>query len=152
MSLSVSFTLTGDKELDRKFQELPKRVEKKILREALRPAAKMIQRQAVSNFPERTGTARQSLKVRAGKRSRRTPDQVSIVVITAAGWFKGPAFYVPFVELGHKFGKRSLPNRRQIPGIHAIKKALDQQGETAKQDAIKRIAEGIEREAAALAG
>lgn len=147
--IGATVTLTGDKELDRKFAELPTRVEKKVLREALRPAAYIIHAAAQANVPVITGTAKESLKVRAGKRSRGR-DDVSLAVITASGWFRGPAFYFPFDELGHHFGKRGLPNRRHMPGKRWLRNALQQTEGAARAEAQRRIAEGIEREAAAI--
>lgn len=165
--LSVSFTLTGNERLDRAFEELPNRLQKKVLREALRPAAKVIQGQAKSNIPKRSGKGAESLKVKAGKRSRSRPDQVSVLVITAAGWFKGSEYYLAFGELGFKLGSRKaytfpaglryklgrnmwLKQRIPVGGKHWIKGALDQRRAEATALAKAKIAEGIEREAAAL--
>lgn len=165
--LGVSFALTGDRQLDAAFVELPKRVQKKVLREGLRPAAKVVQGQAKSNIPKRSGRAAESLKVRAGKRSRANPDRVSVLVITAAGWFKGDQYYLAFGELGFKLGSRKaytfpaglryklgksrwLKQRIPVGGKHWIKGALDTRRAEATALAQQKIAEGIEREAASL--
>ena len=164
----ITFQLTGQPELDRRFQELPKRLQKKVLREALRPAAKLVHQQAQANIPSKSGRARGSLKVRAGKRSRKFPDRVALVVITAAGWFRGESFYVSFGELGfqlgsrkvhqtkagprHKLGLRYVRERRPVKGRHWIKRALQTARSAATALAMQKIREGIEREAKALGG
>lgn len=150
MAGDVTFTLTGDAELDRKFKELPIKLEKKILREALRPAAKMIMESERALAPDITGTVRGSLKVRAGKRSRKTPNSVTLLVQTSAADFRGPEFYSAFLDLGHRIGSRKLGDKRRlIAGAGFMQKGLAQVAEAAKQDAIQRIKDGIEREASA---
>lgn len=149
----ITFQLTGDKELDRKFQELPAKVEKKVLREALRPAAKIILAQAKSNAPVLTGNTKESLKVRAAKRSRRTKNYVGIQVVTGKDFFQGQTFYAAFEEFGHRIGPRRLGDaRKQFPGVHFIEHAYEQKADEAKALALKLIAEGIEREAASASG
>jgi len=149
----ITFQLTGDKELDRKFQELPAKVEKKVLREALRPAAKIILAQVQADAPTRSGKTKQSFKVRAKKRSRRDKTYVGVQVVTSKALFQGPQFYVAFEDFGHRFGPRSLGDaRKQYPGSHFTEHAFEKKAEDAKADAIKRIAAGIEREAASAGG
>lgn len=164
------FKLTGNEQLDANFTELPKRVQKTVLRQGVRTAAKIVQAQAVANVPSKSGTLAASLKVRAGKRSRTTPNQVSVQVITEEGWFKGKAFYAAFGELGFKLGARKatpfvtkdgtvaryklgtrwLKARIPVTGKHWIKRALDSKGPEAAAAAVEIIAAGIEREAASL--
>lgn len=146
-----TFQLTGHKHLDKVFQTLPVRVQKKVLRKPLRDAAKIIHAQAKANAPVRTGLLRSSLKVRAGKRSRRFKNEVRIVVVTEGGFFKGKAFYGGFVELGFRRGHRRLGKvRRKVPGQHFIKRAYDQTEQRARRVAISGIAAGIIQEAKLL--
>lgn len=170
--ISLSFTLTGNKKLDRMFAELPKRMQKKVLREGLRPAAKLVQTQAKANIPSKSGKGSASLKVRAGKRSRKYPDRVSINVITAAGWFRGETFYMAFDEFGfklgsrkaytmtrsdgttytaHKLGTRYVTQRKQVSAKRWLKNATNQRRAEATALAQRLIAQGVEREAASLA-
>lgn len=145
---AVTFTLTGDKELDRRFQSLAIKVQKKVLREGTRAAAKIVLAQAKANMPVVTGRAQASLKVRAMKRSRKRPDTVGVNVISSAGFYKGDDFYVGFVEMGHKAGPRKFGNSRKlVPGKHPIQKAYKSAGPDAQREALDVIAAGIEREA-----
>lgn len=151
--LSLSFKLTGNDALDAAFQELDKRIQKKILREALRPAAKLLQAAWKTQIHSRSGTAEQSLKVRAGKRSRKNPDAVTISVVTEGGFFRGKAFYLGFVELGWRTGSRKLGDaRKKNEARHWGKKALSSVETEAMALSQRLIAEGIERETAAING
>lgn len=164
----ASFTLTGDKRLDELFQKLPKKMQKSILRKALRPATKLIHQDARQRIPEVSGQGAASLKVKAGKRSRKSPMSVSLRVITEGGFFTGKGFYLSFVEFGwklgsrktydtkagprHKLGKRYIKERRPIEGKHYMKQAFDAQSGAAKALAIEGIQAGIDREAKAIVG
>jgi HK97 gp10 family phage protein len=159
----ITFQLTGDKLLDRAFQQLPIRTEKKVLRQALRPAAQIVNKRAKQTIRTKTGTFATSLKVRAGKRTRK--NVVRLIVQTAEGFFKGESFYSAFVEFGHHAGSRKKSfkfydrrtgeerdSRKYIEGKGYIRKAYEQTAEQAKAVAIENIKEGIYREAAALRG
>jgi hypothetical protein len=145
--ITISLNVLGDAELAAQFDALAGRVQKKVLRDALRPAAKVIQQAVQGLIQSRTGTAAESLKVRAGKRSRRYPDRVTVNVITAGGWFRGLAFYFPFADLGHKAGSRKLGNRKKVPGRRWMARAVQSAGPEAMDLARRLIAEGIQREA-----
>lgn len=148
MAIGASFQLTGDKALDAKFKSLAIGLQKKILREALRPAAKEILDEAVRRAPKRSGALAKSLKVKAAKRSRKTKDRVSFNVITAQGWFKGETFYAGFQELGWKRGSRKKAGSRpKVPGREFLRGALKAKGPSARDRAIELIRAGIEREA-----
>lgn len=142
----IEFTLTGDKELDRKFRDLPLKVEKKVLREALRPATKIILEGAKQAAPVGSGQLQKSLRVRAGKRTRK--NVVTMQVVTGKEFFQGDTFYGAFEEFGHRIGSRSLGDQRAVyPGTHFIEHAYKSKAEEAKNDAIQRIAIGIEKAA-----
>lgn len=161
----VKFTLTGDKDVDRAFAELPKRAQRKVLREALRPAAKVLLTQARANITKRTGKAAASLKVKAGKRTR--TGSVTLQVVTSSGWFKGDQYYLPMGELGfklgsrrlyptsagprHKLGKRWIRQRIPVDGKRWIRSALEQREAEARSLGLRLLREGIEREAKNLA-
>ena len=104
MAVTGSIKLIGGKELDRKLKALPRKVAKKILRQALRAGAKIILAQAKANAPVATGQLKKSLKVRAMKRTRK--GTVGFKVQTKAGDFKGDEFYGSFLEYGFRRGKR----------------------------------------------
>lgn len=146
--MAVTITLTGDKKLDRLFSSLPKKVQGKVIRPALREAAKIISAKAKTNAPVDTGLLRESLRVRAGKRTRK--NVIRVLVQTEAGFYKGKTFYGAFQEFGHRQGSRKLGNARQmIEGKHYIKRAYDSTANRAKAAAQQLIINGIVREAVA---
>ncbi len=166
-AMTLSFTVTGDAATAAKFAALPVAMQKKVLRPALRATAKIVQTRAITNIRSKSGVTAQSLKVRAAKRSRKFPDRVTVNVITAGGWFKGPAFYASFTELGWKAGSRKaypfaggeryklgfrwISQRIPVAGKHWLKRAKESSQSAAQAVISRMVAEGIEREAKALA-
>jgi len=121
---STRFVLTGDKAIDRKLKKLGPKLGKKIIRRAMRPAAKVVRDEAKANCPVDTGTLRQSIKVRAAKRSRQ---KIELLVTTSGSdnLFTGSAYYGGMVEWGTAF---------QAPRPY-MRSAYD-----AKKDEAKKIA------------
>lgn len=129
-------------DVTRRLNELEPKVRKKIIRQAMRPAMKMIRQDAIARAPRKTGQLRKSIKVRAFKRSR---TKIGVSVTTAKGWFKGEAFYGGFQEWGWKQGKRALgAGRRHIPGHGFMEGAYLSKGPEAKQFALLAIVAAIE--------
>lgn len=161
----IGFWISGDRAVLRALSELPKRVQGKALRPALRVGAKILHAQAKSNITKRSGAAAASLKIRAGKRSRK--GGASVQVVTSKGWFKGDQFYVAFGELGfklgsrkvyqleagprHKLGKRYVAERKQVEGKRWIRNALQQKESQAREAALQALKVNVEKEAEALA-
>jgi HK97 gp10 family phage protein len=81
----------GLAELSKFLDALPVKIEKNIMRSALRQGAKVIQQQAIANVPVQSGELRKSLKI--GTRVRGG-------TVTAA--VKTKVFYAKFVEFGTK--------------------------------------------------
>lgn len=124
----VTFKIEGIEPLAGFFEKFPAKVQNAILREALRPAAKVIQQNVIRGTPvgpssywkgpkgrgklHHGGDLRKSIKVKAAKRSRVS---VGVNVVTGAtdNVFVGDQFYGAFVEFGHFMGKRkrSAPRR-----------------------------------------
>ena len=96
---STRFTLTGVKEIDKKLKKIGPKISKKIVRKAMRPATKVVRDEAKANCPVDSGTLRQSIKVRAGKRSRQ---KIELLVTTSGtdNLFTGSAYYGGMVEWG----------------------------------------------------
>lgn len=105
-------TVRGDRELIAQLNALPKNVRNKILRTRLRAGAKITQTRAKQlapvdadrNHGAPPGTLRNSIKVRAMKRSRTA---LGYMVGTGEKDYQGVAFYGAFVEYGHRLGARS---------------------------------------------
>lgn len=139
MAVSPKFIVTGDKALDRALRTLEPRVARKVVRQAMRAAMKGMKTAIESTAPVGdTGALAASVKIRAGRRSR---GKMSILVGLEDTTFQGERYYAAFVEYG----------TADMPGQGYMREALDTRGEIARQDAMRRIRDGIEREAAAAA-
>jgi hypothetical protein len=101
-SRKVTTIVTGIKEVDDAFKDMPISLQKKGCRKGTRAAAKAVLLAAYKYVPVKSGALRKSLKVRAGKRNRsaRQKHWVSALVQTIEGMFKGDQFYGGFLEFG----------------------------------------------------
>jgi len=97
--------IRGGEKLAAALEALGPAMEKKILRSAMREAAKPILDDAKRRAPVLTGQLRKSLKIRSIKRNRQ--GQVGVVISTEKGFFKGETFYGAF----HEFGTKKMPAR-----------------------------------------
>ena len=132
----VGLSITGIKKIDRKLKKLDKEVtqSKKVLRRALREGTKIIQREAQARCPTDEGDLKKSLKVRAGKRSRK---HIRYVVISRSEDLT--PFYSAFVEFGHfAFGGSEYiaPQPFLRPAYDAKKKVA---ADFIKQQALKDL-------------
>lgn len=156
---TYDFPIEGATKLRKKLFALGPRIAKKVLRESIRPAAKLIQADAKSNVAVDTGALRKSIKVRALKRSR---SRVGMTVTTNStdNMFKGKTFYGGFLEYGHRHGKRTNEIKRAqkkkapaadlrplVPARPFMKPAFDSNRDRAGQMIIANIRAGVEREA-----
>ena len=89
--------LKGARELYEALSEMEPRLAKKVLRTALRNAARPILAAAKANAPYQTGATRSQLKLRAMKRKK---GRVGVIVQTGEGAYKGDVFYASFAEWG----------------------------------------------------
>lgn len=155
--------IQGDKQLIRKFNELPVKVEKTIARKATREAGRPMLAEAKRNAPVATGKLRKSLKLRALRRSRK--GRVGVTVGTSNREFSGEQFYGAFQEYGYHLGKRTSSvrkeqrlarrgrlgstrdSRRFVEGTHYLERAFaTKQGES-QRIMQRELWAGIEREA-----
>lgn len=156
----LKLELKNSKKLERALRKLDVKIRKKITRDALRPAAKIIQQKAKANAPRgKTGELRKAIKVRALKRSRvNTGIQVRLdwgskgAKSAAATKGRRLPYYAGFQELGYRIGSRKLGNKRTlVPGKHFMENAFKSEGPRARDLAIKLMWQGIERAAQAAA-
>ncbi len=96
----MAVQITGDKQLEKVFDQFEVNLRKKIARKAIRKAAKPVRDTAIARAPVDTGLLKKSIKVRAMKRSRKNKHTVAVRVVTGEGFFKGEAFYGGFLEYG----------------------------------------------------
>ena len=100
----VVFRLDGDADLFRKFDALPRKLQGKVLRPALRAGAKVILAGVLVSVPRRTGRLARAIKIKSAKRTRK--GTVGVNVQVGEGDFIGKTFYGGFVQFGHGIGKR----------------------------------------------
>jgi HK97 gp10 family phage protein len=115
--------LSGDRVLAAKLHRLTDAEAKKAILGACRESIKVIQAEARTLAPSKTGAMRRSIKVRSIARSRK---RVGVRVTTSASdnMYGGKTFYGAFQEFGWKTGSRKgTANRKQIPGKNFMKQA-----------------------------
>jgi HK97 gp10 family phage protein len=103
--------LEGDRVLAAKLRGLTDSQAKKAILGACRESIKVIQAEARTLAPSRTGALRRSIKVRAISRSRK---RIGVRVTTSAtdNLYSGKTFYGAFQEFGWKTGSRKNEQSR----------------------------------------
>ncbi len=135
--------VTGIKAIDKKLRKLEAKVANQIVRRSMRESLGIVKAAVESNAPIDTGLMASAVKIRALKRSRkRIGMEVHIAsktpglkVTSASG---ETVFYPAIVQ----YGKRGQPPNPFIT------RAYDAKGPKARDVAIKKIIQGVEREAA----
>jgi len=136
----VGVTVKFDvRKLNKKLKQLESKIEKKIIRQALRAGAKVIAKEAKQLAPVDTGELKSKIKVWALKRSRK---KIGVLVGTSAKEYTGDQFYAAFVEYGTK----------DQPAKPFLGPAAEAKGPEAKAAVEKKLAEGIEKETNKLRG
>jgi HK97 gp10 family phage protein len=89
--------ITGAKELDRVLSELPKRLQRKVVTQALRAGAKPMLEEARNSIPVKSGLTKKDIKIRAipAKESR-----APAIAIAGSLAKAGRAYIMRFLELG----------------------------------------------------
>ena len=136
MPVSVKFDV---RKLNRKLKQLESKIEKKLVRQALRAGAKVVAEEAKQLAPVDTGELKSKIKVWALKRSRK---RIGVLVGTSAKEYTGDQFYAAFVEYGTK----------DQPAKPFLGPAAEAKGPEAAAVVEKTLAEGIEREIDKLRG
>lgn len=140
----AEFRITGDKAIDRALKNLPRNVQRKVLRQAIRASVKIMRTQAEANMPRDTGVAADALQVRARKGAKRGTIAIDVQYDADKVTANSPnQFFYPAVI---EFGSEALDRPPDAP----MRRAYDERGEEARQEALRRLRDGIIREAAAL--
>lgn len=143
MAAVVDISLLGDKKLEKQLRKLPNRVEKKVVRQALRAGAKPILAAAKANVATmtapQTGRLAKGLQLRAIRRSR---GRMGYRVATKPREFYGIEpddkwFYPAVVEYGH-------PKAAARPFLRS---AFDSHERSSFAIVKREIGVGVEREA-----
>lgn len=147
----IALWVRGDARVLSKLKEIVPKLRRKVLSKAARTAMRPVLAAAKANSPHKTGSLRQSLRMRALKRNRR--GRVGVRVGTSRQWFKGDEFYGAFQEFGWKSGKRMRKsqvdagiqdNRKQIPGKHYVENAYLSHGQQALNSFMQSVTEQID--------
>ena len=121
-------------------KELPRLVEQKIMRTALRAAAKPIWKAAREKAPVDTGNLRDSITIKARRQTKKNVQ--SVIIHPGFEWYKGDNYYAMFVEFGHRIGKRPSRGklraygrdvRAEVPPHPFMRPAFDERKEEAKR-------------------
>lgn len=156
----IDYKIDGLSQLLKALDQVPIKLEKKVLRGALRAGAKVLQQDAKSLVPGKTGKLRESIRLSAGIFSSKGRVWAKI---TAGGNKKGDPFYAHMVEFGTKPHVINLKNRKLLansgdvfgktvshPGIKPqsfMRKALDRSAQKAldqfRDEIARRLSELI---------
>jgi HK97 gp10 family phage protein len=131
------FTITGIKEIQRAFRELPDDLLGQLVRQAIRKGLKPVLAAVKAGAPRKSGALARAIKIRAlAKRKRGV---IALEIRVGDGDFKGTTFYGGFQELGTS----------KMKGRHFMAEAFDGTKEEAAATIMDLVAKGIEREAKA---
>ena len=101
----ISLSITGDIKTDKALAALPKKLQRKALKQATKQAAQIVLADSRRRAPRDTGLLSSKLVIRTAKRGdgRRMPRGImGHAVMTREGLFAGEAFYGGFLEFGTK--------------------------------------------------
>jgi hypothetical protein len=132
-----SVIVTGIGDIDRRLKTLEPRVQKKVIRQAMRAGLKILQAATEAEAPVLTGATKEAVVVRAVKGRRRGSIELEVRIAADDELKKtsanGKTYFYPAIV--------------QYMYDPFITRAFDSTGEAARQVTIARIREGIEREA-----
>ena len=100
---NAGFHVTGMDVVDRKLSSFDDKVQKKLIRKALRNGAKLIAGTAKSAAPKDGGLLKTSIKPKAAKRSRKTAHQVTVRVVSGMSTHRGEFYPGGFIEYGTQY-------------------------------------------------
>lgn len=130
--------ITGLKEVQRSLYAYSQQLGDRVVRNALREGAKVVQKQARANAPKRTGTLRRNIVIKNSRINNGKRNETIGVYLTVNKSKKGArndAFYGRFVEDGYisRGGNR-------IEGVRFMGRAFD----SGKSSAVNQIIRAIE--------
>ncbi len=120
-------SLKGFAELEKALSQLPEKIERNIVRSALRMAAKVVEAEAKRQVPVRSGRLRDSIRTSVKLQKGRP-----VATVKVGGKEKGQPFYAHLVEFGtaaHVI--KAAPGKALAIGTGTLK-SVDHPGATAK--------------------
>ncbi len=142
----------GLEELVSALKQLPEKLERQVLRRAIKTAALPMLARAKELCPVETGRLRDSLRLRMRANKKKG---VAALIEIGPGAFKGDTYYGAMVELGHKTGRRPRSaleafrqeftgSRKQVAAHPFLRPAFDSMREQVAAAAIDGIGVGLE--------
>jgi HK97 gp10 family phage protein len=136
-----SIVVTGIKEIDRNLKTLEPKIQRKVLRQAMRSGMKLVMQEALMRVPVLTGLLKRNIKLRAMKRSR-SRTGLLVQIRSDPGFVKpskaGVKYWYPAaVEFGHG----------TVPPHPFMRPAYDVKGPEARDTTMKELLDGTLREA-----
>lgn len=139
MAGQAEVKITGAKELDKVLSLLPKRLQRKVLLQALRAGAKPMLDDARNGIPVKSGMTKKDLKIRAVPAKESGAPAVAIGGSNAKS---GRAYITRFLELGTS----------KMPAHPFLRPAFDNNAEQTLNIVGKELGRRIEDEAEKLRG
>ena len=138
--MAGSIVVTGIKEIDSKLKTLEPRVQRKVLRQAMRSGMKLVMQDALMRVPVLTGLLKRNIKLRAMKRKRnragllvQIKSDPGFVTVSKAGV---KYWYPAAVEFGHG----------TVPAHPFMRPAYDFKGPEARDTTMRELLDGTLRE------
>ncbi len=139
-----SVVITGIREIDRRLRSLEPRLQKRVLRQAMRKGLKILAAEVKAQAPVDTGMTRSKVQVRAVKSRRRGSIELEVRIAAVDELKKTSAksgqqvFYPAIIEYG----------RDGVPPDPFVRRAFESKGGAARQVTIESLKAGIEAEIA----
>jgi HK97 gp10 family phage protein len=131
----MKIEIAGAQEIIKALEQLAPKVEKKILRQAIRKGLKPLLDEAKDQAPVDTGDLRKSLTIRVAKSQKR--GTIALEVRPNERKYDGRFYYPAIVEYGRKKARPMEPNP-------FMAKAFEGKAEEAKDVALREIKRGID--------
>ncbi len=158
MADGVTMKIEGLGKIDAALRELEKKMERKIVRQAVRAGAKIAQAEIKTSAPEKSGVLKRSVTVRARKKRRRGEFSMNVLLDTRkypqlVSYSTGSRSSLKTHKLTGKryfypaaleYGTTKNPN---IKTKGWMRKAWDRKKRTALAMVLRKMRSGIEREA-----
>jgi len=153
---SMTMDLEGDKALQRKLEQIEPKLQRKVIRQAVRATGKVVLPEAQANAISMVGgdmgkLLKRHLGLRTYKKHRRGTYAMRIAISPEANdqlvhvsrW-TGRSYIPAAIEYGHE-----APDGSHVPAIPFMRKAYVSHGRRAVDEGVKTLHAGVEREAAA---
>ena len=133
--IEMKLTFEGGKELAKELEELPRRLQNKTIRKALRQAGNVLLKKARTNAPVKSGALRRGIKLKVDMRG--TPAAIINVKIPGKGKKSGGGpYYGAFQELGTS----------KMPAHPYLRPAFDSTNKQALDTFVEVLDTGVEEE------